>query len=82
MKREQIYKVIDSEREYQQRLHEEERDKKLSVAEWITYIEYQIGKAKKSIYEGSNLLALERVRKIGALAVACMENQGGRERKQ
>lgn len=76
MKREDVYKLIDSEREYQKKslINIEEQDKKQSVSNWLLYIEHQVDKAKQSIYYARQEVVLHRIRKIAALAVACMEN--------
>ena len=77
MTRFEVYKIIDGERAYQLERHRNHnkphRDEGHSVADWIIYMEYQIQEAKLQIYDLDIDRALENVRKITALGVACME---------
>lgn len=77
LSREEVYKMIDSEREYQDTHHFEETDEKLSVADWIIFMETHLEKAKDSLYRLDEQNALDQVRKITALGVATMEYKGG-----
>ena len=87
MKREDVYKLIDGEREYQLQRHEikmaefPHRDQDHHVADWVLYIEYCVEEAKNRLYEFDNVNALNNVRKIAALAVACMEYHDTEPRK-
>ena len=80
MNREQVYKMIDSERDYQDWRWESGKrkdrimDEKKSVAEWVNYIEFHLNLAKEHLYMLRKDDALEEVRKITGLGVACMEN--------
>jgi hypothetical protein len=75
MDRKQVYELIDGEREYQNRKAERdiESDKDHSVADWVIYIEWQLLQAKEALYFLDKTGALNYVRKIAGLAVACME---------
>lgn len=74
MNREDVYKLIDGERDYQDsKPPRPEGDALTSVAAWLIYIETQLADAKSNIYFLDVPGALEHVRKIAALAVACME---------
>jgi len=77
MTRFEVYKLIDGERAYQLERHRNHnrphRDEDHSVADWIIYIECHIERAKLMIYHLETEAALEHVRKITALGVACME---------
>ena len=77
MHRKDVYKLIDGERAYQLERHRNHpkphMDEDHSVADWIVYMEYQIQEAKLQIYDLDIDRALESVRKITALGVACME---------
>ena len=77
MKREDVYKLIDGERAYQIERHKNHkvphRDEDHSVADWITYIEYNVTKVKFWIYHLETEHALREIRKVTALGVACME---------
>ena len=82
MKREDVYKLIDVERNYQDSrwdgiiLSETaaiESDKDKSVAEWIIYMEQLLNQAKAGVYSLDKDGALEFIRKTTAVGVACME---------
>ena len=75
MERSEIYKAIDSERDYQ--------DKKWgnnsldnSIADYILYMEKHIQNAKDALYELESKEAREFLRKVTALGVACFEQHG------
>lgn len=76
MERKDVYKLIDGEREYQASKGERsiESDAEHSVADWVVYLEYQIQQAKRQVYMLDKNAALVHIRKVAALAVACMEN--------
>lgn len=76
MKREDVFKLIDGERAYQDLdVHQiGHDDSKCSVADWLIFIEEHLQQAKKEIYMLKVKKALEQVRKITALGVACMEH--------
>lgn len=92
MKRNNVYKLIDSERDYQDSRWDNnsetrsgkndilDRDK--SIAEWLNYIEFHLTEAKHSVYALESKQAKESVRKIAALAVACLENNECPSRKK
>lgn len=79
MKKEEVYNIIDSEIEYQEKRKFNDKlvcdsDPDKGVAEWIVYMEHYISLAKKQIFDLNNSGALENVRKITALGVSCMMN--------
>lgn len=78
MIREDVFQLINTEREYQDLdVHNVGHDdSKCSVADWIVFMEKHIQLAKDSLYMLNSIGALEHVRKITALGVACMENNG------
>ena len=85
MERSEIYKAIDSERKYQDTVRKVEDkditpDSEKSVADFIIFIENKLNKAKKDIYNLDKEGALDNVRKIAALCVACGEGHGFKER--
>jgi D-aminopeptidase len=83
MKREEVYKLIDGERDYQESRwnnNTEQRsgkddilDRDKSLAEWLNYIEFHLNEGKHAVYALEPKKAKEAVRKIAALAVVCME---------
>jgi hypothetical protein len=86
MERKEVYKLIDGERDYQDKTWVASRtangtsDEETSVAEWITYIEHHLHKAKAGVYYIDTNAALAELRKIAALAVRAMEIHGAPER--
>lgn len=77
MEREDVYKLIDGERDYQDSKWPEPRpmdDNITPVAAWILYMEHHIQQAKFQIYILDESAALEHIRKIAGLGVACMEH--------
>lgn len=79
MNREEVYKAIDTEREYQEFRWGAEGQEH-SFEEWFMYIEDYVAEAKHKLSRLSRELADEQgseiVRKVGALAVAAMEQHG------
>lgn len=76
-----VYDIIDGERHYQDTIRRKREndptpDGEKSIADFIIFIENKVNMAKESIYELSNDKALDNIRKIAALAVACMESHG------
>ncbi len=86
MKRTEIYKCIDGERDYQdanwgsRRQMDGTPDEEKPVAEWVNYIEYHVSKAKERIYHLDTEGATHELRKVAALAVRAMEIHGCPER--
>ncbi len=78
MERKNVYKVIDSERDHQEKRHEDHNnphhDKDHSVADWLIYMKEHIQRAEKHLYMLDRTSAMDEVRKVTALGVACMEN--------
>ena len=84
MTREDVYKLIDGERKYQDTDPHNvgHNDIAQPVAAWIIFIEMQIGEAKNAVYNLDRDTALEHIRKIAGLSVACMEYNETRPRKE
>jgi hypothetical protein len=85
MERNEIYKRLDSERDYQDMVGKsgirgDIPDEEKPVAEWVNYIEYHLSKAKDYVYHLQKDHALEEIRKVAALAVRAMEIHGCPER--
>ena len=84
--RELVYDAIDGERDYQLTRHEvvnarvPHRDADHHVADWLTYIEAHIANCKAHVYMLDETPALHEMRKVAALAVACLEYRGCPER--
>ena len=86
MERKDVYECIDTERDYQDlrwsplREANDTPDESKPPAEWINYMEWHIGLAKKAVYLLNDEEALAEVRKVAALAVRCLEIHGCPER--
>ena len=80
MTREEVYKLIDGEREYQKfKWNQVFDDSKWSLSDWIVFIERYIQEAKNNT--GFEKHEVDSIRKIAALAVACMEQHETLPRK-
>lgn len=86
MERREVYKCIDTERDYQdlrwfpRRELNETPDESKPPAEWINYIEFHLSKAKEGVYFLHDQDALAEIRKVVALGVRCLEIHGCPER--
>lgn len=81
-KREEALEAVEAEREYQdQRWGGSVHDANESVGNFLIYIERYLDKAKNAYVDANHSEpALHEVRKIAALAVACMEVHGAPKR--
>lgn len=92
MKRKDVYKLIDGERDYQDSRwdnNKEQRsgkddilDRDKSLAEWLIYLEFHLNEAKHYVYALEPKRAKESIRKIAGLTVACMEHNDCPPRKK
>ena len=74
MEKDKIYSAIDGERWYQDKKW---GVKKNQVAAWILFMEHHLGEAKKyASVEDNDDKALDSLRKVTALGVACFEEHG------
>ena len=86
MERTDVYKCIDTERQYQDLRWSPRREKNGTPdeskppAEWINYIEFHVAKAKEEVYLLNEEEALAHIRKVAALAVRWLEIHGCPER--
>lgn len=82
MNRQDVYKRLDGERDYQdakwgtRRTADGTPDEEKPVAEWINYMEFHILKAKNMVYHLNTEEALAELRKVTALGVRAMEIHG------
>jgi len=79
--REEVYQALDSERDYQdRRWGPEQSSGKHSVAEFLLYMQdyltQAINQSSRNADPLATTLALDTVRKITAMGVACMEQNG------
>lgn len=94
MKRDDVYAALDIEREYQQRLWGEDGSRrppfpvagegpKHSVGNWIVFMRHYLRRAEDNLTTKSGHYdALDELRKVAALAVACFEQHGVPGRKE
>jgi len=86
MEKNEVYKRVDGELEYQELkwvVRREENgtpDESKPPAEWINYMEYHISQAKNGVYMLNDKEALEQIRKVVALGVRCLTIHGCPER--
>lgn len=71
MIRQDVYTLIDGEREYQDLKWANFDDSKWSINDWLVFIERYIFEARD--VTGSPMLQMDNMRKIAALAIAAME---------
>jgi len=82
MKRTEVYKKIDKERDYQDlrwdkgMKNNRVEDSEKPLSEWINYIEFHLSKAKEAIYHLKDGDAKAELRKVTALGVRALEIHG------
>lgn len=86
--REQVYAVLDGEREYQDRrwnVNTTPTEGQHTVTEWLVYMQDYVREAMTQVTRAADpaasRLALNTIRKITAMGVACMEQHGAPERQ-
>ena len=87
--RSEVYKALDSERDYQDKrwegyvgldgTHANATDRTLD--EFILYMEEYIRRAREESVSGNEAEGLNMVRKVAALGVGCMEKHGAPQRE-
>lgn len=80
MKRQEVYKVIDGERFYQD-MKWEDLDKSNNVGDFIIYMENYLEKAKQANNPRQLGESLDNLRKVVSIGVGCFEKFGVPERK-
>lgn len=82
MERQEVYKVIDGERTYQDnKWGDKSHDNSHEVEAWILYMEHNLVKARIAIStQAGSQGGLEHLRKVVALGIACFEVHGVPER--
>ena len=75
--REQVYRAIDSERDHQDRKWGTIQQHPHEVGAWLTLIRQHLRDAESAwCNSNGDYMALQEVRKIAAIAVACAEQHG------
>jgi len=83
MKRKDVFKLINEEREYQKERYPKtvKTDPTLSTSDWLIIIKNYIREAENHIHLLDKPSARESIRKIAAICVACMEHKETKSRK-
>lgn len=83
MERSEVYRILDGERAYQdEKWGGKPHDNHHEVEAWITYMQHNLHEAIRAVStEKGPQGALEHLRKVTALGVACFEVHGVPERK-
>ncbi len=82
MERKDVYGLIDGERAYQDKLwNGVDHDKEHTVAHWLIFMQEHVVQGMGAVYGLDTEDALNHVRKVAALAVACMEHNETKPRQ-
>lgn len=83
MNRSDVYACIDGERDYQDRKWGSPQQRPKQVGAWLTLMRALLTRAESewAVSDGDTE-ALEQIRKVTAVGVACMEQHGAVERKE
>jgi hypothetical protein len=76
--RDEIYKMINGERDYQDKSNFAYDDSSWSISDWVVFIRRYLEKIDD--WTGHPKEQMDEMRKVAALAVACMEFNGARPR--
>lgn len=80
--REDVYYIIDGERDYQDSKWGPQHDSRHEVEAYVLYMENYLSEARKNLSTNGGVeLGLDTLRKVVALGVACFEQHGVPERK-
>lgn len=71
MSRQDVFALIDGERDYQDYIQADWDDSSWSINDWVIFIERYIQQCKN--HTGNRKDQMDSIRKIGALAIAAME---------
>lgn len=84
MNREEVYRLLDGEREYQDSLGTDRTDGvNRTVGDYITMLQhYQMELVRQWTLNPGCEQALDVIRKIGGISVHCMEDHGAPPRKK
>lgn len=86
MERREVYKCLDTERDYQdlrwtpRREKNDTPDEQKPPAEWLNYMQKHVNLANDEVYNLNDEKVLAHIRKVAALAVRCLELYGCPER--
>jgi hypothetical protein len=77
--RSQIYDMIEGEREYQKNKWRHYEDSAWSINDWVVFIKRYLKEINN--WTGHPREQMDAMRKVAALAIACMEFNGSRPRE-
>lgn len=81
MKRNEVYKIIDSERDYQDMKWGPQHDRHHEVESFVLYMEDYLQETRKNLSRNGGVeKGLDSLRKVVALGIACFESHGVSER--
>lgn len=84
--RQEVFEVIEGERDYQDAVWGPHHDREHSITEFLVYmrdyVEQALHDCTRLADEIADPKALDAVRKVAALGVACMEVHGAPKRKR
>ena len=82
MERSEVYSVIDGERDYQDRTWGTIEQRPKQVGSWLTLMRHCLTKAETEwATTRGDEYALDEIRKVVAVGIACMEQHGAMRRK-
>ena len=82
MERSEVYLVVDGERDYQNRKWGTIDERPKQVGSWLTLMRHCLTKAESDwATSRGDESALDEIRKVVAVGVACMEQHGAVKRK-
>jgi len=84
MKRKDVYKLIDGERDYQDQLPPNRTSGgDHTVGDYLVMLNSYLHEANHAwTMNAGDIPALDNIRKIGAIAIRCMEDHGAPERRK
>jgi hypothetical protein len=74
LSRDDVFKLITEEREYQNDKWDVTEQSKYSISEWLTMMRKYLNDAENGVFNDNPACAMEAIRKITALGVASIEN--------
>lgn len=78
MNRQDVYKILDSEREYQKKKWSENHESQNSLNDYLSYMEFYLQQCQSNLSVTDT--KLDNLRKLTAVGIAAMEKFGGNPR--
>ena len=80
LSREEVFKLISEERDYQNDKWHITEQSEYSISEWLTMIRKYLNDAENGVFNEEPASAMEAIRKVTALGNAAIENIGCKSR--